>query len=88
MLTFDNGSFNASLVFCPSVEKEPKDLSRVFDCDQSAIANIETLTDSDADETYEYSPIRTGAMKDSSHKRQLTDEDLSNFDDEMRRAEC
>ncbi|KAL7531011.1 hypothetical protein ACHAXR_003806 [Thalassiosira sp. AJA248-18] len=82
VLTFDDNSFNASLVFCPSVEKEQKDLCSIFECDQSAIANMENETDSDGYETYEYSPIRHGA------KAKLTDEDLHDFDNEMRRAEC
>lgn len=82
MLTFDDNSFNASLVFCPSVEKEQKDLCAVFDCDESAIAaDLENNTDSDGDDAYEYSPVQRA-------KGLLTNDDLRDFDTELRRAEC
>lgn len=81
VLTFDDNSFNASLEFCPSVVKERKDLCKIFECDESDIADIENATDSDGDNTYEYSPNRPG-------KSQLTSEDLRNFDNDVRRAEC
>ena len=81
MLTFDDNTFAASLVFCPSVVKERKELCDVFETDLSAIANIENATDSDGD-TYDLSPVRQAP------KATLTNDDLRAFDDEMRRAEC
>ena len=83
MLTFDDDSFNASLRLLHQKEAdELKQKGAIFGCDQSAPpANIENATDSDGDATYEYSPVRKAA-------KTLTNDDLRNFDDEMRRAEC
>ena len=81
MLTFDDNSFNASLVFCPSVDKVQQDVRGMFLCDESAIANIDDATDSDGDDTYEYSPVRRA-------QKPLTPDALRAFDDDVRRAEC
>lgn len=62
--------------------KEKTDLGTLFE-DQSAIANINSLTDSDGDDgVYQYSPIRPGP------KKQLTNTDLNDFDVGLRMAEC
>ena len=82
MSTIDDNTFSDSLIFCPSVERELKDVSKLFSCSQSGIAKMDNATDSDGDdENYEYSPIQRNAVI-------LTMDELSNFDNEMRRAEC
>lgn len=84
MSTVDDNTFLDSLIFCPSVDKELKDVSTLFNCSRSGIDNMESASDSDSDGSrYEYSPIQRNSVI-------LTMDDLSNFDNEMkmRRVEC
>ncbi|KAL9188291.1 hypothetical protein ACHAXT_006669 [Thalassiosira profunda] len=82
VLTFDDNSFNASLVFCPSVEKAQQDVRAMFDCGESAIANLDDATDSEGGDTLEQSPVP------HAQRHPLTSDALSAFDDDVRRAEC
>ena len=54
----------------------------MFDCGESAIANLDDATDSEGGNTLEHSPVP------HAQRKPLTSNDLSAFDDDVRRAEC
>ena len=88
-LTFDN-TLDEALPFSKGIAKAQKDF--VFECNESAIhANIDNATDSsdtegeDDDDKYEYS---LGPTPKAAGKKTLTMEDLIEFDNMVRRAEC
>ena len=90
-LTFDN-TLDEALPFSKGIAKAQKDQSNVFECNESAIlANINNATDSsdtegeEDDDKYEYS---LGPTPKAAGKKTLTMEDLIEFDNMVRRAEC
>lgn len=90
-LTFDN-TLDEALPFSKGIAKAQKDQSNVFECNESAIlANIDNATDSsdtegeEDDDKYEYS---LGPTPKAAGKKTLTMEDLIEFDNMVRRAEC
>ena len=91
-LTFDN-TLDEALPFSKGIAKAQKDQSsNVFECNESVIlANIDNATDSsdtegeEDDDKYEYS---LGPTPKAAGKKTLTMEDLIEFDNMVRRAEC
>lgn len=80
-----NSFRNDALGCCPGVGRERKDLTAIFESDQSEIAaNLDQYTDSDSNSdsvSCAYSTVGRPVAT-------LTSDDLQNFDDEIRRAEC
>jgi hypothetical protein len=75
-------SFSASLVFCPSVNKNNVDVTELFACDQGISRDQEVPRDETATGKADHKK-----PNDATTTR-LSKADLDNFDDELRRAEC
>ena len=77
--SFDN-SFCASLRFCPSVERRDEEVNELFACNQSSINDEETDEEAFNAEWMKGNKTASTIM--------LSSDDLSGFDEDLRRAEC